>query len=76
MEKKENKKREEILVINEKGLLNEVKEENEEKSYVNRMFEGKIEEVLMRDGEDEKKVLEEDEEMEEEVSKVLKEKCE
>lgn len=76
VEKQEHTQREEILVITAPGLLHEVKEETAENSYVNRLFEGTLEEVLMRDGADAKTVLAAAEELEEEVSKVLPDTCE
>lgn len=71
VEKQEHTQREEILVITAPGLLNEGKEETAEKSYVNRLLEDTLEEVLMQDSVDAKTVLAAAEELEEEVSKVL-----
>ena len=71
VEKQEHTQREEILVITAPGLLHEGKEETAEDSYVNRPFEGTLEEVLMRDSVGAKIVLASAEELEEEVSKVL-----
>ena len=76
VEKQEHTQREEILVITAPGLLHEGKEETAKNSYVNRLFEGTLEEVLMRDSADAKTVLAVAEELEEEVSKVLPDTCE
>jgi len=71
MEKQEHTQREEILLMTAPGLLHEGKEETAENSYVNRLFEDTLEEVLMRDSVDAKTVLAAAEELKEEVSKVL-----
>jgi len=71
VEKQEHTQREEILVVTAPGLLHEGKEETANNSYVNRLFEGTIEEVLMRDIADAKTILATAEEQEEEVSKVM-----
>ena len=70
VEKQEHTQREEILVITVPGLLHEGKEETAEDSYVNRLFEDTLEEVLIPDSVAAKTMLATAEELEE-VSKVL-----